>query len=47
MSQSKKSPAFERFEALTKRLLSVDKKEIDAKEKERKVRRRKRKTEPD
>lgn len=42
MSKSPKKPTeFERFEALTKRLVGVDKREIEQKEKERKVRRRK------
>lgn len=47
MAEPKKPPQFERFEALTKRLLRVPKKEIDEKEKERKVQRRKRKADSD
>lgn len=47
MTEPKKSTAFERFEQLTKRLLSVEKKEIDEKEKERKAQRRKPKTSSD
>jgi hypothetical protein len=42
-----KSPEFQRFEALTKRLLGATKQDIDEKEKERKVRRRKAKPSSD
>lgn len=39
----KKSTEFKNFERLTRQVLGVDKKEIDEREKERPVRRRKRK----
>lgn len=45
-TEADKPTAFERFEQLSKRLLSVPKKEIDEKEKERKPRQRRAK-EPD
>lgn len=45
-SKPKKPVEFERFEALAKRLLGVDKKEIDEREKER-PRRQRRTKKPD